>query len=1066
MKTLHELVEAQAERSPDAIAVGAPGRAPLTFAGLLAHVGAVGGALRDRGIGREDRVAIVLPNGPEMATSFVSVAAFATAAPLNPAYRDPEFDFFLEDLGPKALIVLEGVDSPCRAVAERRGVPIVELAVLDGAPAGLFELRGGRARPAAPAEIERAGRDDVALVLHTSGTTSRPKMVPLSHANLCANAANIARTLALGPDDRVLNVMPLYHIHGLMAATLASLTAGASVHCSPGFDAARFFEWYAEIAPTWYTAVPTIHQAVLVAAPAHAPLIAKHPLRFVRSSSAALAPPVMAELERVLGAPVLEAYGMTEASHQMCSNPLPPAARKPGSVGLPTMDLAIMDGAGNLLAAGARGEIVIRGPNVTRGYEANPAANASSFTDGWFRTGDEGFIDPEGYVHLSGRLKEIINKAGEKISPREIDEVLMQHPAVHQVVTFALPHPTLGEDVAAAVVAKPGAALDEAELRHFSAERLAEFKVPQRILVVAEVPKGPTGKLKRTGLAEHFAAELAVAAYLAPRDDVEERLARVWAAELKLDRVGVHDNYFVLGGDSLQAVMLAAAAARAGVPFAVDQLFRHPTIAELAPVLSAARAPEPSALGDTDLAALRVEAARAAGLAPAEIVDAYRLLPFQAFVAGRYEPRLSPGALVTTWTVDGALDPARLRQAFQALVDRYPILRTGFVKDADSGLVQFVLARAEIDFVEHDVRGADEAAAVRREAIVDDAHRRGFNLARPPLIRATLVRSSDDTHLLSVVWQHAVADLWSVGLIERALWASYDDLAAGRGEAVAADAGAPLGDFVRAALVTTSAAEQAAFWIDELGGLPDAALTRLMQGPGGFRLPSAVRHRAMRSIDPALLEEVGAWCRTRALTTSTLFHGAWALVLARHLGLDDIVIGSAVSGRWGSAARIETVVGPTMGVVPLRVRVAPSAPIVGWLLGLQARLAAVQRFAHTPWDRIAAAIHRRALPVGCTLAVENRPAALWERPSASVAVHDLQHRTHMPQPLMISVFPVPRPHLKATYDPSFVTDAEVAGCLDGMLGALVGLTRAGGDGPLLGAVDAALGAVPSRERLG
>jgi acyl-CoA synthetase (AMP-forming)/AMP-acid ligase II len=328
-------------------------------------------------------------------------------------------------------------------------------------------------------------------------------MVALTQANLCASAENVARSLALEPGDRCLNVMPLFHIHGLVAAVLASLAAGGSVFCTPGFHALRFFSWLEESGATWYTAVPTIHQAVLDRAPRNSEILERVHLRLVRSSSAALAPQVMARLEEAFRAPVIEAYGMTEAAHQMASNPLPPRVRKPGSVGVAAgPEVAIMDADGKLLETGETGEVVIRGTNVTAGYLANPSANAQAFTGGWLRTGDQGFLDEDGYLRLTGRLKELINRGGEKISPREVDEALLDHPAVAQAVTFALPDEKLGEEVAAAIVLREGAASTENELRDFARARLAPFKVPRRIVFVPEIPKGATGKLQRIGLAE------------------------------------------------------------------------------------------------------------------------------------------------------------------------------------------------------------------------------------------------------------------------------------------------------------------------------------------------------------------------------------------------------------------------------------------------------------------------------------------------------------------------------------------------------------------------------------
>ena len=497
-KTVVELIE---RAEDEAVAIAAPERSPLTFSDLRAHVERTVTALNQLGIGRDDAVAIVLPNGPEMATAFVSIAAGATTAPLNPAYKEEELEFYLSDLNARLLVVESGRDSPARRVAAKLGIGVAELSP-DPGPAGLFELAGDPVR-AAPDRGGLAEEGDVALALHTSGTTSRPKLVPLSHANICATAANVGESLALTPEDHCLNIMPLFHIHGLMAAVLASLGAGASVYCTPGFNAMKFFGWMRDASPTWYTAVPTMHQAILARAPRNSEIIESGRLRLVRSSSASLPPQVMTELEDTFGAPVIESYGMTEAAHQMASNPLPPRARKPGMVGVAAgPEVAVMDNAGDLLPGGSVGEVVIRGPNVTSGYQNNPEANAGAFTNGWFRTGDQGVIDDEGYLRLTGRLKEIINRGGEKISPREVDEVLLDHPAVVQAVTFAMPHDKLGEEVAAAIILSDGSNVSERELREFAGSRLAGFKVPRRVVFLDEIPKGPTGKLQRIGLAE------------------------------------------------------------------------------------------------------------------------------------------------------------------------------------------------------------------------------------------------------------------------------------------------------------------------------------------------------------------------------------------------------------------------------------------------------------------------------------------------------------------------------------------------------------------------------------
>jgi acyl-CoA synthetase (AMP-forming)/AMP-acid ligase II len=497
--TMAALLEKGAADTP---AIGAPGRPWLTHGGLRSLARRTVAVLNDMGIGRGDRVALVAPNGPEAAASFVAIACGATTAPLNPAYKADEFDFYLNDLNARALVVMAGMDTPARGVAMARGIPVVDLVPVAGGPAGDFTLEGGGLSGMAEQRgMAQAG--DVALVLHTSGTTSRPKIVPLRHSNVTASAYHIGETLALTPDDVCLNIMPLFHIHGLIAATLSSLAAGASVSCTPGFNAFRFFSWFNEVRPTWYTAVPTMHQTILELAPRNKPAIEAGRLRFLRSSSSSLPGPVMQALEAAFGVPVIESYGMTEASHQMASNPLPPRDRFPGCVGIAAgPEIAIMDNDGTLLPPGGLGEVVIRGRNVTAGYENNPAANAAAFTNGWFRTGDQGIIDEAGYLRLTGRLKELINRGGEKISPLEVDEILSDHPAVAQCLTFAVPHAKLGEEVAAAIVLRAGQTVKDTDLRDFCATRLAAFKVPRKIVFVDEIPKGATGKLQRIGLAE------------------------------------------------------------------------------------------------------------------------------------------------------------------------------------------------------------------------------------------------------------------------------------------------------------------------------------------------------------------------------------------------------------------------------------------------------------------------------------------------------------------------------------------------------------------------------------
>lgn len=583
-KTIYDLLKTQHLENPAANAISAPGRTPLIYSRLYTFIDEIAEQFNSFGFLPSDRIAIVVPNGPEMAVAFLAVSSCATSAPLNCGYRESEFNFYFSDLNAKALIVQSGIESAASSAALARNIPIIELTprIEDGA--GIFMLSSEKASQIVDKEF--AQPEDVALVLHTSGTTSRPKLVPLTQANLCHSAQNIQVALKLSQDDYCLNVMPLFHIHGLVGVLLSSITVGAEIFCPPGFMESKFFEWFNDCRPTWYSAVPTMHQAILNRADSHSDIIERSQLRFIRSSSASLPPSVMKALENLFKVPVIEAYGMTEASHQMTSNPLPPCERKPGSVGIAAgPEVAIMDEAGNLLQSNHVGEIVIRGANVMQRYENNPEANKSAFRDRWFRTGDQGHLDSDGYLFITGRLKEIINRGGEKISPREVDEALMDHPAVAQAVTFAVHHPRLGEDVAAALVLRAGAAVGERELRKLAFSRLANFKVPSQILIVDQIPKGPTGKLQRIGLAEKLASELK-AEYVQPRNPIEDIIARIWSDVLSLEQISVHDNFFLLGGDSLMATRVVSRVRQAfHIELPIGTIFREPKLADLAGVI-------------------------------------------------------------------------------------------------------------------------------------------------------------------------------------------------------------------------------------------------------------------------------------------------------------------------------------------------------------------------------------------------------------------------------------------------------------------------------------------------
>lgn len=469
----------------------------ISYESLRQQVMNMAESLAGAGIRPGDRVASVLPNSLSTIVGFLAASVAGTAAPLNPAYRYEEFCFYLEDTAARLLLCPEEGADEARRAAQHLGIPVFSVTTSAQGVVSIMDAPRG-------ASVSGPSPDDIALVLHTSGSTGRPKRVPLKHKNLAVSCGNVARTYDLSPQDVSLCLMPLFHVHGLVASTLATFLSGGTVVVPAKFNPLGFWRTVRDNRVTWYSAVPTIHQLVLARmGDSKKPAGTEH-LRFVRSCSAALAPQVMEKMESLFEVPVLEAYGMTEASHQMCSNPLPPRARRPGSVGPGTgIKVSIMDDHGKHLKQGQTGEVVIQGPNVITGYENNPEANATSFVDGWFRTGDQGILDQDGYLTLTGRIKELINRGGEKIAPREIDEVLLSHPCVAEAVAFGRPHPTWGEEVEAAVVLREPQT--ETILLGYCRERLADFKCPKKVHIVDTIPRTATGKIQRRAVAAAFA---------------------------------------------------------------------------------------------------------------------------------------------------------------------------------------------------------------------------------------------------------------------------------------------------------------------------------------------------------------------------------------------------------------------------------------------------------------------------------------------------------------------------------------------------------------------------------
>jgi acyl-CoA synthetase (AMP-forming)/AMP-acid ligase II len=901
------LIEHYAKRIPDAPAILAPGREPLTYGRLYRHIDEMGGTLRGMGIGHRDRVAVVLPNGPEMAVAILTVAASAACAPINPAYGAEELDRYLADLRPRALITQAGIDSPACRVAVARGVRVVELSAALDAEAGLFTLTGHLGD--APSR-EGVSSSDVALLLLTSGTTSRPKIVPLMHANICTSAYWSGAALALSQTDRCLNVLPLFHGHGLIASVLASLAVGASVVCTPGCDVSRFFAWLTAFRPTWYSAVPTMHQAILARAPHNRERVADCRLRFVRSASAPLPPRILTELERTFETAVIEFYGMTEtASSPIACNPLPPRRRKAGSVGVRVgLDVAIMDEQSTLLPCGHTGQVVVRGASVMLGYDGDPTATRDAFAGDWFKTGDLGFFDDDGYLFLAGRSSEIINRGGEKVAPREVDEVLLEHPAVAQAVTFAVPHATLGEDVASAIVLRPHAAATPQELRQFAIGRLADFKVPRQVVIVSELPGGPTGKVQRIGLAAKLGLASRVAmppTFVAPRTPLEKMLAGLWAEILKVSQVGIHDDFFTAGGDSLLAThFLTRIHDTLHLEVAFSHFFEAPTVADMAhhleTLIQIGQARRPSGIVP---APREVEVP--ASIAQERLWELQQVLPDMPFFNILYALRLT-----------STPDVAVLALSLNEIVRRHEILRTTFAV-VDGRHVQVIAPQLTVRLTFDDLYALPEPKkeTVGQQLVQEEALH-SFDLAQGPLLRARLVRLGERESLLLVTIHQVIGDGWSLGVLVNELTALYDAFFAGEASPLA-----PLsiqyGDFAYWQRHWQSHPDMLAqldYWREQLRDplpVPELATARPRRTADGLR--TARRALAL----PAKLSEAAK--RFSHSESGTLFMAlvaAFKTLLHRYLGQEDVRVATLVANR--NRPGTEGLIGPLVNTLILR----------------------------------------------------------------------------------------------------------------------------------------------------
>lgn len=581
-------------RFPERTVLLAVGRSSLSYAQLGAFCRRMREELRAHGFGPESRIAVALSTGAEMAAAFLAVASCAIYAPLSPASPEAEAVGRLTQTGAQAVMIEQGTAAGIRAAASSLGLSVIDVTLDSSVPAGVFTCEVPVIGP--PMPPQPPDREATALLLSTSGTTGESKLVCLTHGNICSSARHIVLALDLQPDDRSLNIMPLTHIAALGNVVLASVVAGAGVVCTDSFRPAQFFDLIEEYSPTWYTASPAMHRAILDVAPGARDIISSHPLRFIRTSSAACPVTLADELERCFGVPVANHYGLTETGPLVAANPLPPGKPKRGSVG-PAVgcEVAIMDTGGILLERGSVGQVVVRGPNVMRQREdPGDAGNSSAFVDGWFCTGDQGYMDADGYLFLTGRLKELINRGGEKIAPSEVEEALLTHCSVRQAAAFGIPDSILGEEVAAAVVLEHGSHTTASELRSFATQLLSASRVPRRILILQELPTSPFGKVLRRRLAEMTAevdrsADESVDAVGLEDDRIgrlQEVLLGILRNVLEVETAGLDDDFLDLGGDSLGATrFIAQVRVALGCSLGYVELFDHATVRSLAGLL-------------------------------------------------------------------------------------------------------------------------------------------------------------------------------------------------------------------------------------------------------------------------------------------------------------------------------------------------------------------------------------------------------------------------------------------------------------------------------------------------
>ncbi len=948
--SLYDQLHRYALSNPLAPAIMPCTGAAINYEELFEFVSAVKDQLRGSGIGVRDRIAIVFANGPDMATAVTAIASLSVCVPLNPDLAEDDWKHYFQQLKIDALIWQAGPDTMAKQVASAMGLRLIELEPRPDRP-GLFSLRIDEDH--APSHDGVPGLSDTTIILPTSGTTSLPKAVPLTHSNISHSAWNTIEALELLPEDRLLAVLPLYHAVGLIAGLMTTLTAGASVICPGQFQVETFYASLEQHQPSWYTAVPTIHGAIIASAPEYQSILSKHTLRLVRSSGASLPPQRFTELEQLFGVPVIEAYGMTESASQIASNPLPPRQRKIGSVGPAAgPEIRIVNDKGEVAGQGETGEIEIRGPILTPGYDGDDNQEMIVSTDGWFGTGDLGYLDPDGYLFVVGRSKELIIRGGENISPRKIDEVLLDHPDVLEAVAYSIPHPRLGEDIAAAVVLRPGTKVSNLELRNFAlnSKKLRLSEVPRFVKIISDIPKSGTGKIQRNRILEELRAlpDLGGDAdtgsrHMAPKPAIEHRMAEIWSEEFGNQTIGRDDDFFALGGDSLMAIRIGIRARELfNIEVTLPMLFEHPTIAKLADYISR-RTPDQAEeiVGNKDKPCPT----------PASVSQSLIFLQNQ----------LSDGYpvfnLVLSFRLKGNLDRKALEQSIAAVIQRHEALRGTFcLSDGEcSFLVPPDGGSKVVNTIEDwKILGESGGYAFAKSVCDDEAWTR-FDLERAPPVRFRLLQLTDDLYVLVIATHHIISDSWSTDIILREISASYAQQS--HSWITSADVRevdfSDFAVFQRAWSNSKDAAAQLDYWAAYLDGAR-SVYPKPRATSGRSRLKTG---RLPVSIDEQLLERARDWSKTEEITLFVLFLTVFNLSLYSKFDAEDICVATPAANRsWKNA---EGIVGLVENTVVVRTALAGSQTFRELLENVRSSVLDAQVHQEYPFELLMQELARR-----------------------------------------------------------------------------------------------------------